>query len=289
MELTLHKQIRENAPLRKSFDALAQKTFGISFEGWYRAGYWSDSYIPYVLAEGDTVLANASVNVMDFSWRGQSRRYIQIGTVMTEEAYRNRGLSRRLITEILADWKDRCDAAYLFANDSVIDFYPKFDFCKAQEYQYSMQLPSGTGSAKKLNMEKLENRELLRSHYELSNPFSALQMTKNYGLIAFYCLSILKDCVYYSAAHDAVVIAAQKGGVLDCYDVFGGDGFSFTEILLAVADTQPTVVRLGFTPSDTAGYTAAPYREEDTTLFVLSGKENIFTGSRVLFPLLSHA
>jgi hypothetical protein len=33
MELTLHKQIRENAPLRKSFDALAQKTFGISFEG----------------------------------------------------------------------------------------------------------------------------------------------------------------------------------------------------------------------------------------------------------------
>lgn len=52
MELTLHKQIRENAPLRKSFDALAQKTFGISFEGWYRAGHWSDSYIPYVLAEG---------------------------------------------------------------------------------------------------------------------------------------------------------------------------------------------------------------------------------------------
>ena len=47
-------------PLRKSFDALAQKTFGISFEGWYRAGHWSDSYIPYVLAEGDTVLANAS-------------------------------------------------------------------------------------------------------------------------------------------------------------------------------------------------------------------------------------
>lgn len=289
MELTLHKQIRENAPLRKSFDALAQKTFGISFEGWYRAGHWSDSYIPYVLAEGDTVLANASVNVMDFLWCGQSRRYIQIGTVMTEETHRNRGLSRRLITAILADWKDRCDTVYLFANDSVLNFYPKFGFCKAQEYQYSMQLPDATGSAKKINMEKPDGQALLRSQYGLSNPFSALQMTRNYGLIAFYCLSSLKDCVYYSKAHDAVIIAAQEDGVLDCYDVFGGKGFSLAEVLSSVADAQTTSVRLGFTPLETAGCTAAPYREEDATLFVLSGKENIFTGSRVLFPLLSHA
>ena len=149
MELTLHKQIRENAPLRKSFDALAQKTFGISFEGWYRAGHWSDSYIPYVLAEGDTVLANASVNVMDFLWCGQSRRlYSDWHGHDGRNAPRPRAVAPADYCNF-SGLKDRCDTVYLFANDSVLNFYPKFGFCKAQEYQYSMQLPDGTGSAKR--------------------------------------------------------------------------------------------------------------------------------------------
>lgn len=32
--------IRENSALRRSFDALAQKTFGLTFEGWYQSGGW---------------------------------------------------------------------------------------------------------------------------------------------------------------------------------------------------------------------------------------------------------
>ena len=137
MPYRLVKQVRGNEVLRKSFMELAMKTFSLNFRRWCEDGYWTERYIPYVLADGDRVIANVSVNRMDMLWRGQAKQYIQIGTVMTDEAYRGKGLSKFLIETVLHDWKDRCDAIYLFANRTVLDFYPKFGFVKAVEHQQS--------------------------------------------------------------------------------------------------------------------------------------------------------
>ena len=46
MDYTLVKQVRDNAPLRESFFALARRVFGLSFEEWHRAGWWTDRYVP---------------------------------------------------------------------------------------------------------------------------------------------------------------------------------------------------------------------------------------------------
>ena len=45
------RDFRENELLRHGFDALAQQVFGISFEAWYRQGYWTDRYRPYLLVQ----------------------------------------------------------------------------------------------------------------------------------------------------------------------------------------------------------------------------------------------
>lgn len=135
MTYQLIRQVRDDLPLRNSFMDLAKSTFDLSFQDWYKKGYWSNNYIPYCIVDHNQVVANVSVNLMDFSWRGQRRQYLQIGTVMTNEKYRYQGLSRKLIKTVLGDWKSKVDAIYLFANDSVLDFYPKFDFIEAKEYQ----------------------------------------------------------------------------------------------------------------------------------------------------------
>lgn len=93
--MELDKHIRDNAARRESFMALAERVFGLSFKEWYAGGWWSERYRPYVLAHGDRVLACIAVNVMDTAWRGKDRRYIQLGTVMTDPACRGQGLSRR--------------------------------------------------------------------------------------------------------------------------------------------------------------------------------------------------
>lgn len=216
----LNKQIRDHEIYRDSFIELVEAVFGLSFRSWYENGFWTDRYIPYAMVDGDRVAANASVNIIDTVWRGEKKRYIQIGTVMTHPDYRRQGLMREIMENILADWKERCDGIYLYANDSVVDFYPKFGFEKAQEYGYRMEAvgahtasqkgaeaagvrPDGqkgaeasalsgaqskTGSGAlwtKLDMETREARELFKSFYQKSNPYSALPMVDNYGLLMF--------------------------------------------------------------------------------------------------------
>ena len=51
---------------------------------------------------------------------GKKKNYIQIGTVMTDNEYRNKGLSRYLIEKIISEYKEKSDCIYLSANDTVL-------------------------------------------------------------------------------------------------------------------------------------------------------------------------
>lgn len=234
------------------------------------------------------VVANASVNIIDTVWNGTPKRYIQIGTVMTKPEYRNNGLSSRLIREIISDWKDRCDSIYLFANRTTLDFYPKFAFAKQKEYQCNMSISATESDFVKLDMDKEENRNILKRCYQKSNPFSALPMNDNYGLLMFYCGAFLKNCVYYSQNLDTVCVAMQNENTLFCFDIFGLPNCTLKEIVSSVADTDTTTVLLGFTPKDLESCTCEEMESEDT-LFVLAEKDNIFKENKVMFPTLSHA
>lgn len=119
--MELIKNYRDNETLRKSFHALAMKTYGLDFEDWYENGYWGEAYTPYSIVEAGRIVANVSVNTTDFILDGSRKHFIQLGTVMTDEAYRKRGYGRRLMEEVEKDYAGKTDGIYLFANDSVLD------------------------------------------------------------------------------------------------------------------------------------------------------------------------
>lgn len=137
--------VRQNAAVRASFNALAQKTFGIDFAPWYEAGGWGADYLPHVLLDGERVVSNVSVNRMQFELQGVIRHYLQLGTVMTDDSCRGQGLNRWLLQHVLAEYRDAMDGVYLFANDSVLDYYPRFGFVPVKEYEY--YLPCAAGAA----------------------------------------------------------------------------------------------------------------------------------------------
>jgi predicted N-acetyltransferase YhbS len=281
--------IRENEEVRLSFDKLAQKTFDLSFENWYQNGYWADKYIPYVLLDGERVASNVSVSIIDTVWQNEKKRYVQLGTIMTDSEYRGKGLSRLLMEKVLEEWKDKCDAIYLFANDTVLDFYPKFGFVKADEYQCQISITSKNRAARKLDMSNDTDRGLLFEKYKKSNPFSALPMVDNVGLLMFYCSQFMKDYVYYVEDYDAAVIAMQNDKNLICFDIFCDGNNDMNDVLAIVANNDTTNVVFGFSPKSTTNCQATLLQEEDTTLFVLSNKENVFADNQLMFPLLSHA
>lgn len=290
MKYLFRKQIREQRQLRESFMDLAVRTFDLSFESWYRAGFWTEKYIPYIFAEKNKVVANASVNIMDTVWQGEEKRYIQIGTVMTDPAYRQQGLCRKLIEKILDDWKGKSDCVYLFANNTVLDLYPKFGFVPADEHQYELELTETTRHTAftKLNMDLSADREVLARCYQQSNPYSILPMNHNFGLLMFYCDAVMSDCIYYDKEFDMVCIAERQGDVLICCDIFGKGGLSMEEFVSRIAVGIKKVL-FGFAPKETAAGRLAKINtaENDERLFILG--ENLFSDHQIRFPVLSHA
>lgn len=119
MKYTYVKDYKNNDKLRGSFNELAKKVYHIDFADWYDNGFWGEEYIPYSLVDGESIIANVSVKLMDFKMDGIDKNYIQIGTVMTDERYRRLGLIRYLMDKIIHEYKGKVDGIYLFANDTV--------------------------------------------------------------------------------------------------------------------------------------------------------------------------
>jgi hypothetical protein len=188
----------------------------------------------------------------------------------------------------LEDWKDKCDAIYLFANDSVLNYYPKFGFEKALEYQCHKIVKKKDGTVKKLDMSAEHDRRLLLDTYKFSNPFSALPMENNDGLLMFYCTQFMKENIYYIEKYKAAVIAEYDNENLICYDIFCQDKCTIDDILCIMAKQNTKIATLGFTPKLIKDFKITEHKEEDT-LFVLKEKENLFRENKLMFPILAHA
>lgn len=288
MNRELKKDIKNDKMAFEAFNKLAVNVFDLSFEAWYEKGYWRDKYFPYTLFEGDRAIANVSASMIHTVVNGEPKLYIQIGTVMTDDNYRKRGLSRRLLQELIEEWQDKCDGIYLYANDTVLDFYPKFGFEKVTEYGCSKPVDAQPTGFIKLKMDQKEDVKLLENYYNKGNPFSERPMLHNFGLLMFYCGTFMKDCVYYSEELKCVVIASYEENVMTCYDIYCDEIEDRDFILQSMAQKQTTTVHFGFMPKDTKECTVDVLENEDQ-LFIYSNKENMFNKSKMMLPLLSHA
>ncbi|MVX65695.1 GNAT family N-acetyltransferase [Clostridium chromiireducens] len=274
---------------RRSFNALTEKTFGFNFEKWYQDGYWKNQYIPYSLMDGDKVVSNVSVNIMNFEVYGKTKRYIQLGTVMTDIDYRNKGLARVIMEKIIKEWKDKCDLIYLFANDTVFDFYPKFGFDRLSQYQCEklVNIENGHVYAKKLNMSDKGDMSLVFEKANSSASFAKVSMLGNAELTMFYCTLFMNENVYYIQDYDAVVIADFAEGTIGLLDVFCKEEVSLDKILNYMVNENIKKVKLYFTPKETSSYTLTQLGEEDV-LFVLGRDKMLFADKQFMFPVLSH-
>lgn len=327
-EIQFVKDYKENMALRTSFNALAEKTFGLNFEAWYRAGFWGGDYIPFSAVIHNRVIANVSVNHMGFVKDGRKRFYLQLGTVMTDKEYRMQGLSRRLMEWIFKEYEGRVDGIYLFANDTVLDFYPRFGFRVAREYQYYKNLGNlnavpqrdyekragrngnnvGEGSAdgtsadngmyqqnvsrgkvQKVCLESPEDWKAFAKKITAYHPQGNFT-NDNLGLLMFYASGLFKDSIYYIEALDAYAIAETEGDTLILYDVYAKQETDpeGVAVYFYPANTLKELA-LGFTPKDTRGYECREYKEDDTTVFVKGQELQSFLEEERMFPLLSHA
>lgn len=205
--------------LRLSFCALALDTFGISFEPWYQGGYWSDAYMPYSYEVDGKVVANASANLMTLIIEGSEISAIQIGTVMTDPAYRRRGLAYDLIGRIIDDFKDKVAFFYLAADEEAVPLYTKCGFKPIQEVKYTWQNPIGSGVSLEPISLSLESLIEQKKHSALKG--AKLEVTGDEHILAFYYHHGFDQRIY---RHDSGVIllaaVEEDKKTLTLYDYF---------------------------------------------------------------------
>lgn len=285
MDYSVVSSYRFSDSLRASFNALAKETFCLDFENWYQNGYWNEKFNPHSVVIDGKIVSNVSANLFDCTVGGKEKHYIQLGTVMTDKAFRNKGLSRVLIEKILDDYK-ACDGFFLYANKTVLDFYPKFGFKKQDEYQYLADInKAGMPKALRLSM---KTKADFNAFLKLKNERQSLGAVKldTDDLTMFYVTQFMSDCVYYIKELDAVVIAEIDGKSLRIYDIYAKKPFAPLEVARFFKDI--TKAQFLFVPENQDGLIRTKVSGDDT--FFVRGEglaEDILKiGS---FPVIAHA
>lgn len=289
MRYTYVANYRNNDVLRHSFNELTEITFKFNLDEWFNNGFWGEKYIPHSLVNGGKVIANVSVNLMDFSMDGVEKHYIQIGTVMTDKEYRGQGLSRFLIEKVIEEYKEKADAIYLFGNDSVINFYPKFGFISSNEYQYSKRIYSTNNKVQIEHVDMLDeiSRQKFLETVKSSVSNERLSMD-NFGLTAFWTTGPMSDSVYYYADEDAYIVADIKNENLWIHQIIATHKVNLKKAISLFGSTVKKVT-LGFTPYDADGYDIKELHKEDCTFFYLGNDLENIEKNKLMFPTLSHA
>lgn len=279
---------------RNCLHTLTRKVWGFDFEKWYNSGYWQDNCLLYSLLDGNMMVSHITVSVIDFIVLGKKKQFIQLGTVSTEEEYRTLGLNKFLMEKVLDEWKDKCDMIYLFANNSVLNYYTLFGFNTVNEYVATRKIDFVENKyiIRKLDVNNKSDHQLLYTKAKNAIPLFNISMVDNAGLIMFYCNYFdkfrFKEKLYYVESLNTIVIAEYKDNDLILYDILSTEKTDIEEVIHAMHTTHTKNVIMCFMPIDNKKYNIELSKEENSTLFVLGNDSKIFENQKLIFPILSH-
>lgn len=289
----LHMDYQHDENRRREFNRLTQAFWKFDFENYYQSGYWDETCLLYSIFDEDRMVSHATVSLFQSVLAGQPATLLQLGTVMTDKDYQQTGLSRFLMEYIMETFRDRVDGMFLFANDTVLDFYPKFGFTAVKEYQAFRHVTSAKTegiSKRKLNLDNTADLQLMEKFAKNGLQSAALEI-RNAGLLFFYCYAYpkygFKDSIYFIESLQTLVIAQSEGEELTIVEVFSETPVSTAAILSAFADEPVKTVALGFSPEE-KGFEYREYKEEDLTLFVSPALLPLFRKNKWMVPVLSH-
>ena len=225
--------------LRHALNELTKKTFGFDFENWVMNGYFEGDYIPYSFVEDGKIISNVSANRMTFLQNGIKRNYIQIGTVMTDEAYRKQGLAKKLMDHVVKQYKDSCDGFYLFANLDAVDFYDKCGFSKETEYRYSLKDEFCSSKSKgehfiPVNSLDTQIKQNYMDMVRRSAVNSSMEQLNKFGLQMFYTADM--ENVYYAKDIDCFLVAEVEEDTLLLQSIICENNVTLSNVLCRVGE-----------------------------------------------------
>ncbi|MDY0394673.1 hypothetical protein RWE15_09705 [Virgibacillus halophilus] len=192
-------------------------------------------------------------------------------------------------------YQDSYDFIYLFANQTVLDFYPAFGFQRVQEYKYILDaasLPKPTSSLhpayRKLDIHDRDDFSLLREFAVDGISYAKIiDVRDNTHLRMFYFLIALPDCIYYLEEYDAVILFQQSEDQLHLFDVLSRTRQPLEAMISNMISLGTKEIRCHFIPE---------LENKQLRIEKITGEDMLFVRPTVdfhtaypLIPLTSHA
>ncbi|TYS31499.1 GNAT family N-acetyltransferase [Bacillus pumilus] len=283
---------RHDDKLRESFNALAINTFDLDFSGWYKRGYWDEKYIPYSFVDQGKMVSNASVYLMSLVIDGQTYRTVQIGTVMTDQAYRHKGLATKLMQHIMDTYKNDCDLIFLFANETVLDFYPRFGFTRYHESEFSLNISKSTLQVKKdMHFRQLSLKHdlpLLEQFAEKRQIGSMKLDAHGHGsLLMFYFTLVWPDAIFYIESLETIVLMNEENDTMHVFDIISLQAPNIEEVVASIVNETTEKVIFYFTlDTSMEGLHAVKTPNDEDALFIYTKKE--WVKDHFMLPITAH-
>lgn len=232
----------------KEYQALLNKLLKnvfLDFQFWYDLDLWDDNYESYAVLKNNEIVSNICVFKTKIIFNQQQYQALSIGAVATKKEYRGNGYSRILMEHIIDKYQGI--PMFLSANDSVVDFYPKFGFRPAYD-----KLPvfrcdlNNELEPQKLKYDEQTVWEYVFNHINFSKKFDCL----NTASINIFHINLghLKDCLYEIPELKTMVIAQQTGNILKLIGLFSLKEISFNQLIKFLPFKNIKKIEFAFTP-----------------------------------------
>ena len=232
------------------FTHVAEVFSGVDFRRWGALDGWTAQYDILALVEGDRIVASIGRTQMPLIIDGRETIAMQLGAVSTRAPLRGLGLSRQLMNETLAEADRRSQPVFLFANPTVLDFYPLFGFQRVTQSRFGADVAIAPVAARApaFNADDAGERARLAALCQRAMPAGA-----GFGARAYYSILLWHLCDRPLAAHwleegEALAVTSEENGRLILHDVVAARSFDLRPALPVLATRRTTAIEFGFEP-----------------------------------------
>jgi GNAT superfamily N-acetyltransferase len=264
---------------QRGLNALLSQVF-FDFSFWYDLGLWDQRYESYAIVENGLFLANLCVFKTDIRWHGAVRPALSLGAVTVHPEHRGKGYARALMEYL----QERYPATpvYLSANESVLDFYPRFGFRRVYgKLPVTHCAVENAATPRKLAFDDPKVADYVRGRTQFS---AALDCANTDSITMFHIhLGPYRDCLYELPEHQTLLVAEQEDETLHLIGMFARRPVAWHELLPRLPFAGVRRVTFGFMPDALgAPYAMEPYEADP---FFVRGVDADVSGLH--FPELS--
>jgi predicted N-acetyltransferase YhbS len=264
-------------------------TGGQNWTDWRDRGGWTDQYEVFAAIAGDRIVSTIGRSRMRLVIDGQDRIGYQLGAVATLEPYRGQGLARRLMHWVIDELDDPDQPIILFANSTVLDFYPRLGFRRIPQRRATATAwiePSGVPPSA-FDPASASDRQRLAALCARAHPIRGPLVARDYGWIALWNLICGPVAASWLPAFDALIATTIENDCLVIHDVIAPHSFDLGPVLPTLIPQPIRRLEFLFDPEDWwAAVTCSERDDTDSRLFVRGGETSM--AGPVQFPALAH-